>query len=531
VEIYRIYLDNILKNIPGIVYWKDRDGVYLGCNDLEAKYAKLASPDEIVGKTDYDLPWRDVADILRATDRRVVENGAPEELVESAKLPDGTDLTMITHKAPLYDDHGNIIGVIGTSVDITALKEADKFKNLALGKLEVYLSNILKNVPGSIFWKDRDGVYLGCNDFLAKLANLPSPDEIVGKTDYDLLWHNVADTLKATDKRVMESGKPEELVETATLPDGTEITMLSNKAPLYDEQGTIIGMIGTALDITALKEAEKEKQLALKKEAIAQEKARIEEETRQAVMILAGSVAHDLRSPLATVCLMNKSIRKYLPSLIENYELARKANLPGIKKTNDFQPEKLLAIPDNLEKKINEMNLYINDTLKALSRAVLGTLTVEDLVPCASGACIRNAIEAYPFGKGERDLVHLNLRYGFTFSGNPVLFLRMIFNLLKNALYQIHKNGRGEIFISSRNEGDFDAVCIGDTAGGASAQMINGFFDGYQTTKREGTGIGLAFCKLTMKSFGGDIVCHTVEENHIEFVLKFPKMRGPNDRN
>ncbi len=516
--------DNILKHIPGSVFWKDRNGFYLGCNVFQAKLAKLTSPEEIIGKTDYDLPWHESADTLKATDRRVLENGAPAELVESVKLSDGTNIIMFTHKAPLYDEQGSIIGVIGTSIDITALKEAEKLKNLAIEKLEVYLDNILKNVPGSIFWKNRDGIYLGCNDFQAKMAGFNSSREMIGKTDYDLPWKNIADVLAQTDQRIMQTGKSEELLETPTLVDGTELIMVTKKAPLYGEQGDIIGIIGTALDITALEAAKKEKQVALEKAAVAQEKARIEEEIRQAVMILAGSVAHDLRSPLATIGLMNKSIRKYLPALIDSYELAQKANLPAVKKISDFQPEKLMALPDNLEKKINEMNTYINDTLKALSRVVLGSLTAEDLVPCASEPCIKNAVDAYPFEKGERNLIQLDTRYRFTFLGNPVLFLRVMFNLLKNSLYQIKKNGQGKIFIVSEEGEDFDIICVRDTAGGASTQIMNDLFYGYQTTKQEGTGIGLAFCKLTMKSFGGDITWHAVEGDYIEFTLKFPKI-------
>jgi PAS domain S-box-containing protein len=522
----RINLNNIFNNIPGSVFWKDRNSVYLGCNTFQAKLANLASPKDIVGKTDYDLPWYESADTLQANDKRVIESNTLEEFIEVVKLPDGRELVMFSRKSPLYDEEYNIIGIIGGALDITALKKSEALKDSAREKFaRIYLNNILKKVPGSVFWKDRDGVFLGCNDFQAKMAGFSSPSEMIGKTNYDLPWDESADTLKETDERIMKTGISEELIEVVKLADGTEPTMLSRKSPLFDEDGNIIGIIGTSLDITELKEAERQKELAQKKSAIAQEKARIEEETRQAVMILAGSVAHDLRTPLATIGLMSKYIRKYIPTLIDSYELAQKVNLPGTNKTNDFQPEKLLAIPDNLEKKVNEMNTYINDTLKALSRAVMGSLTPEDLVPCASDLCIKNAVDAYPFDKGERDLLQLNIRYRFTFLGNPVLFMRVIFNLLQNSLYQIKKNSQGKIFISSEEGEDFDTIRVKDTAGGASDEIINDIFHGYKTTKKKGTGIGLAFCKLTMKSFGGDIICRSIEGDCIEFTLQFPKLK------
>ena len=104
--------------------------------------------------------------------------------------------------------------------------------------------------------------------------------------------------------------------------------------------------------------------------------------------------------------------------------------------------------------------------------------------------------------------------------------MRILFNLLSNALYQINKNGKGKIFISSEEQAEFNIIRFKDTAGGTSPDIVEQIFDGYKTTKEKGTGVGLAFCKLTMKSFGGDITCHSVEGDYIEFALTFPKISG-----
>jgi signal transduction histidine kinase len=63
-----------------------------------------------------------------------------------------------------------------------------------------------------------------------------------------------------------------------------------------------------------------------------------------------------------------------------------------------------------------------------------------------------------------------------------------------------------------------------DTAGGAAPEIVEHLFDGYVTTKGDGTGIGWAFCKLIMQSFGGDIICHSLEGESIEFVPTFPRL-------
>src|SRR5512147_1928402 len=68
----------IMNNIPQAVFWKNRDLVYLGCNQAFADDAGFSSPEEIIGKTDFDMPWKDQAELYRADDWRVLENGEPK---------------------------------------------------------------------------------------------------------------------------------------------------------------------------------------------------------------------------------------------------------------------------------------------------------------------------------------------------------------------------------------------------------------------------------------------------------------------
>jgi signal transduction histidine kinase len=138
--------------------------------------------------------------------------------------------------------------------------------------------------------------------------------------------------------------------------------------------------------------------------------------------------------------------------------------------------------------------------------------------------CLSGFISHYPCESGDREKIQCNYEYGFTFMGNKGLFERILNNLVKNAFYQIHKNGCGEIFIKTDDGGEMNLLRVKDTAGGASPEIVNTLFEGFKTTKKEGTGVGLGFCKLTMESFGGDITCHSVEGDYIEFVLSFPKV-------
>src|SRR5579862_5260434 len=122
-------------------------------------------------------------------------------------------------------------------------------------KIDTYISNILNAVNSSIYWKDKEGHYLGCNLFAAKMVNLNSPDEIIGKTDYDLFSKGEADTYRKHDLQVIKKAKPVVVEELGVRPDGTKFWHLSSKQPLYNNE-EIVGIVGSSIDITAQKEAE-----------------------------------------------------------------------------------------------------------------------------------------------------------------------------------------------------------------------------------------------------------------------------------
>jgi diguanylate cyclase (GGDEF)-like protein/PAS domain S-box-containing protein len=111
----------ILDEEPEFVFWKNRDSVYLGCNQRFAEAAGLTSPGDIVGKRDTELAWTaGEADFYLEVDRRVMANGAPEyHIVESQLQADGRRLWIDTSKVPFYDRHGNVTGVLGMYTDIT----------------------------------------------------------------------------------------------------------------------------------------------------------------------------------------------------------------------------------------------------------------------------------------------------------------------------------------------------------------------------------------------------------------------------
>ncbi len=299
---------------------------------------------------------------------------------------------------------------------------------------------------------------------------------------------------------------------------------LSIKQPLI-QNNMCIGIMVVSIDITERKLAEEREKQALIQAAEAKVKAEAETELRQAVMILTGSIVHDLKTPIASLSMKASTIQTYWPVLIDAYHKAKAAQLPieGDDWELSSKMDLFEKISESFEATLKQMQNFINATLKTLGKAMRGKLAQEDLTLCSIWHCIVSTLNYYPFAEGEHTLVKWEQHYNFNFMGNEVLLVRVLLNLLNNALYQIRENKRGNITLSTEEGDKINHLRFRDTAGGAVPEVVNRLFEGYHTTKESGTGVGLAFCKLTMQSFGGDINCHGVQGNYIEFVLSFPK--------
>ncbi len=117
----------VLDTIPVRVFWKDTGSNYLGCNRPFALDAGLCSPEEIVGRNDFEMSWREQARLYRSDDRLVMETGTPKLGYEEPQTaPGGDRIWLRTSKVPLFDAKGEIRGVLGTYEDITVQKRAEE---------------------------------------------------------------------------------------------------------------------------------------------------------------------------------------------------------------------------------------------------------------------------------------------------------------------------------------------------------------------------------------------------------------------
>ncbi len=249
-------LQLVMNNIPLFIFWKDTSCIYLGCNDNFAKVAGVGTPENIVGKTDFDLAWRrEEAERFRESDREVIQTGNPVyDVIEQQLRADGNDAWTKTTKVPLVDDEGNVIGVLGTQEDVTEKLEAEE----VIRKSEAKYRTLAEQSIQGLTVVTEDG-FAYVNQAFANMVGrtVKSLLELVGEEIWDVMHPEDRPALRDR----IEAGRDRKPVpprhEYRVLrPDGT-IRWLEAYARTIDYQGN--PAIQTVwVDITDRRKAEKE---------------------------------------------------------------------------------------------------------------------------------------------------------------------------------------------------------------------------------------------------------------------------------
>ncbi|MFZ5450990.1 MAG: PAS domain S-box protein [Thermodesulfobacteriota bacterium] len=142
-------LSLVINAVPQVIFWKDLNSVYLGCNRNYARAAGLETPEAVVGKTEYDLPWKQQEiEIFLAEDREVMQTRqAKYHMVESKKLADGRQIWVDGTKIPLLTEDGAVMGLLGVYDDITERKKMEE----DLLESETSYRTLAQNLPGLVY--------------------------------------------------------------------------------------------------------------------------------------------------------------------------------------------------------------------------------------------------------------------------------------------------------------------------------------------------------------------------------------------
>ncbi len=484
------FYQSLVETLPLAMLRKDLQGRFTFANRLLCE-ALRRTPDEIVGRTDYDFFPRELAEKYRGDDRRVVESEHDMELTEEFQAQTGERRFTHVVKTPVYDATGNLVGIQAIFSDVTDKKRAEIELNQTRARLQAVLDAATQV---SIIATDVNGV-IDVFNAGAELMLGYTAEEMVGRQTPQII-HLESEVVARGQELTKELGRPiegfrvfvenasrgqtEEREWTYVRKDGSRLPVNLLVTARRDRDGHVIGFLGIATDISARKRAAAD--ILKAKEAA--------EAANRAKSDFLANMSHEIRTPMNAIIGMtelvldtelNPTQRDYLAMVNESGE----SLLAVINDILDFS--KIEAGKLGLERTPFNIREVLGDTLKSLSLRAH-----------------RKRLEL---------VCHIAPDVPFAIEGDPHRLRQMVINLVGNA---IKFTEAGEVVLDvaverTEETGPMLHFGVADTGVGIPQEKMDSIFEAFEqadtsTTRRYGgTGLGLAIVSRLVDLMEGNI--------------------------
>ena len=497
-------LSLILNSIPQSIFWKDRNSIYLGCNKVFAQETGFEDPAQIIGKSDFDLPWsREESEAYRRDDREVIESQEPKiHIIETQHQHDGKKVWLDTTKIPLKDILNSGYGVLGIYENITEQKTAQE----ALQESELRFRVLAESSPVGIFTTNAKGSTTYVNQRWCEISKL-SFDKAMGTGWLKAIHPDDRDNLIQNWEQTTLTGTNSKAEYRFIHPNGSVAWVIGQAVPQKNEKDCVTGYIGTITDITERKEMEA-------KLILSKEKAEESDHLKSAFL---ANMSHEIRTP------MN--------GILGFAELLKEPDLTG------EQQQDYIEI---IEKSGARMLNIINDIVD-ISKIESGQMKV-----LLKETNINEQLEfVYKLFNREVEQkgLHLSLKKSLLLPDAIVETDReklyaILTNLVKNAIKYTDKGSIefGYDLVETSHDLSLLQFYVKDTGIGIPKDRQETIFERFMQADivdkmaRQGAGLGLAISKAYVEMLGGKIGVESEEGKGSTFYFTIPYLTGSQER-
>ena len=521
----RNMLRALIDNIPEFMYVKDLDCKFVVANSHLAKVVGVASPEDLLGKTDFDFYPPELATAFREDEQDVIRTGTVLFSREEKGIDtSGHEILVLTTKVPLRDAKGRVIGIAGVGRDISARKKMED----ELREAELKYRGIFDKAIVGIYQSTPEGRFINVNPSMALTCGYDSPEQMIASVT-DITQQFFANPKRGVEfMLIMDKAGGVKSFECETIcKDGSKI-WLTMSIRAIRQNGAVVRYEGMCEDITERIQLREQLLQAQKLESVGQ---------------LAAGIAHEINTPTQYIgdnVRFLKEAFQDLKGVLTQYETL----LDGAKR-GYLPPAVVQAVATSVESAdtaylLTEIPSAIDQTLEGVSRVATLVSAMKEFshpgtrekMPLNLNRAIDSTITV---ARNEWKYV-AEMESDFDSSLPLVLclpgeFNQVILNLIVNAAHAIADVPRtgdsqmGTIKVQTRNCAQWVEIRIQDSGTGIPETIRSRIFDPFFTTKEigKGTGQGLAIARsVIVDKHGGTIHFETEEGHGTTFIIRMP---------
>lgn len=486
-ENQKALLSCLINSIPDLIYYKDLEGVYLGCNQAFADFAGKPA-EEVVGQTDFDLFDEEIADSFRQKDRAMLASGQATRNQKWGVYPEGKKVRLEAVKAPYIGPAGQMLGLVGVNRDITRLKQVEK----QLAEERERLLVTLRSLGEGVISTDNNGRVVLINEVAEQLTGWHQ-QEAAGRTIaevFRILNEQTGHPCATSVQRVLDSGAAASRGSNTVLiaRDGTRRQITSSASPIRATAGNIIGTVLIFQDVTEQRHMEQALHRVDKLESLG---------------VLAGGVAHDFNN--------------ILTAIVGNISLASQTIDP------EHRIQALLATAEKASWRAKGLTQQLL-TFSQGGHPIKETTSIASIIQDSSQFVLYGSPVACNLHTVE-DLWLVDIDTG--------QMSQVVQNLVLNARHAMSDGGCIDIFcdnIPAEEAGSYlqqpgiphIRISVRDNGAGIPAKYLTTIFDPYFSTKQEGSGLGLAIVHSIINKHDGYIEVQSQEGTGTTFTIYLP---------